>query len=162
VREHDPRISTARRIFPAGPVYSNGPLSIYDTGGVEAQTSLFGLVEDTEDWLPVEEERFRWTAYNYVRLHVWSGAERTAQVHLKLGSFALERNVAITTGAGTLLTDKIGTGGRTFDLEWQVPKGFSTLVITADGRAIAPASIGIGDDRRPLVMNLSECRYSAK
>lgn len=162
VQEHDPRISTIRRIFPAGPVYSNGPLSIYDTGGVEAQTSLFGLVEDTEDWLPVEEERFRWTAYNYVRFHVWSGAKRTAQLQVKLGSFALERNVTITTGPGTLLTDKVGTEGRTFDLEWQVPKGFSTLVITADGQAIAPASIGIGDDHRPLVMNLSECSYSAK
>ncbi|MDQ5825917.1 MAG: hypothetical protein M3441_17115, partial [Chloroflexota bacterium] len=162
VPEDDPRVVAARRTFPAGPFYRNGPLSIYDTGGGDARPSLFGLVEDTEDWLPLEEGPYRWTAQNYVRFHVWSGAERTARLHLKLASFAQERNVVITAGGKALATGRVGLEGATFDVEWQVPAGFSTVVLTADGQPVAPASLGLGNDYRPLVVKLSECSYSTK
>lgn len=162
VPKTDPRAITTRRIFAEGPIYRNGSLSIYDTGGGEAPTSLFGLVEDTVDWLPVEEGRFRWTAYNYARFHVWSGAERTAQLHMKLASFLQERSFTITAGGRELESGTLGTEARTFDLQWQVSKGFSTVLVTVGGQPVAPASVGIGDDLRPLVVNLSDCTYSAK
>jgi hypothetical protein len=149
-------------MFPSGPAYSNGPLTIYDTGGGEPPASLFGVVEDTEDWLPVEESKYRWTAQNYVRFHVWSGAERNARLHLKLDSFAQERNIEVKVAGRVLATGRAGMEGSNFDLEWRVPKGFSALEITADGRPMPPASLGIGGDYRPLVMRLSECSYSAE
>jgi hypothetical protein len=135
-------------------------LTIYNTGG-DPSPSLFGVVEDTEDWLPVEEGKSRWTAQNYARFHVWSGTQRTAQLHMSLESFAQDRSVEIRAGDEALGTGRVSTGGATFDVEWQVPKGFSTVTVAADGLPVSPARLGMGNDYTPLVMRLSECSYSA-
>jgi hypothetical protein len=81
---------------------------------------------------------------------------------MKLASFLQERSFTITAGSKELASGTLGTEARIFDLQWQVPKGFSTVLVTAGGQPVAPASVGIGNDLRPLVVNLSECSYSTK
>jgi hypothetical protein len=160
--EYDWRILAARRMFPAGPVYSNGTLTIYDTAGGEPPPSLFGAVENMEDWLWVEEGKFRWTSSNYARLHVWSGSDRTASLRFKLTSFGQDRNFSVAVDDVKLVEGNLSTDGTNVEVEWQATKGFSTLLITASGQPVVPYKVGKGPDYRPLVMRLSECSYSSE
>ncbi|MDQ3929841.1 MAG: hypothetical protein M3328_11950, partial [Chloroflexota bacterium] len=115
-----------------------------------------------EDWLPVEEGKFRWTALNYARLHVWSGSNRTASLRFKLSSFGGDRAFSVTAGNVKLAGGTLTEEGSYVNIDFQVPKGFSTVAVTAGGEPVAPIQAGAGPDYRPLVMRLSECSYSAR
>jgi 4-amino-4-deoxy-L-arabinose transferase-like glycosyltransferase len=158
----DPRLTLAARLFPVPPIYKSDTLAVYDTGGGEPAPGLFGVVEDIEDWYPFEEGTFRWSNRTQARLQVWSGSEQEVSLKFKLASFNVKRNVIISTGDDLLGAGRVDPPGRIFTLEWRAPKGFSTILISASGPPIPPASVGVGDDQRPLSISLADCTYARK
>jgi hypothetical protein len=155
----DPRIQMAEELFPTQAIYRSDRLVVYDTQGGEAPPTLFGVVDDLYDWNIVEEGAFRWAPRPYARLHVWSGSEQQATVRLRLASFGMSREITISMAGKVLARETLDHTGRLFDLRWQAPKGFSTLLITASGPAISPETLGLGADSRPLTIRLSDCAY---
>ncbi len=158
----DPRIELAQELFAARLVYQSTGLEVYDNGGGQAPASLFGAVEDSEDWGAIEQNNYRWAGGNYARIYLWSGVDRKVQVSFSLASFSLTRQVEISASGKVLAQRSVGPSAQPFDLEWELPRGFTTLLISASGEPLIPASLGVGADTRPLVLNLSSCRYSAK
>jgi hypothetical protein len=162
LRPDDSRIALAERLFPAGPVYSDEVLQVYDTGGGDPPASLFGAVEDTVDWGPVEEGTYRWTGSPVARIHAWSGADRVTNATLTLAAFAHPRKVRFTSGSQLLAEGQIEQAGTKFAFDWTLSRGFNTLVISTEGAAVSPASLGMGDDPRPLAFSLSGCVFRTR
>src|SRR5205085_4246261 len=61
LQDGDPRPALAQTLFGEHPAYENGPLAVYEAVTHAPPTGLFGAVEDTEDWYPVEPGPSRWT-----------------------------------------------------------------------------------------------------
>jgi hypothetical protein len=162
INPDDSRIALAERLFPAGPAYQDENLVVYDTGGGEPPAALFGAVEDTVDWGPIEEGSYRWTGNSDARIYAWSGSERMAQAEMRLASFAGPRTVRFTSDGQLLAEGTIEDTGTKFAFDWPLHKGFNTLLISADGRSTSPASLGMGDDPRPLTFNLANCSFAAR
>jgi hypothetical protein len=162
LRPDDVRIKMAEKLFTTAPVYRSDKLIVYDTGGGTPPSSLFGAVEDTDDWGGVEQGKSRWASSNYARIYVWSGAEREVTLRFSLRSFAQTRQVSISAGGAILAAGSVDTGGRTFYLSWQVQRGLNTVLMSISGPLVSPASLGVGEDERPLSVNLSGCIYSTK
>lgn len=156
----DPRIGMAAGLFRSPPVYKSDTLAVYDTGGGEAPASLFGMAEDVEDWFPVESGGARWAFSKPARIHLWSGATRQATLHLNASSFPGERDLTISVRGKLLLSTHIGQAESPISVTWEVPKGFSTLTLSANGPTITPASMGVGTDLRPLSFRISGCSYT--
>lgn len=162
LEKSDPRVEMAARLFPGGAIYQSKDLRVYDNGGGEPPGDLFGIVEDTQDWPGSGGDGFKWSIEQHARIHVWSGAEREARLQFKLRSFARERDVRITVGGRLLAASSVSESGRTYDLAWRVPQGFSMVLISAGGPGVTPASLGMNDDSRPLTLRLSDCSYSVR
>jgi hypothetical protein len=158
----DPRIAMAARVVARPPVYTSPTLTVYDTGGGEPSAGLFGTVEDTEDWYPPEGGSYRWATRSLARLQVWSGSEQDVNLRFKLTSFPDSRTVTVSLGDKVLARESVPPEGRVFDLNWRAPRGFSTILLSADGPQVRPASIGGGNDKRPLTMSIGECSYATR
>jgi hypothetical protein len=160
----DPRRNVVERLFSVPPIYQSDTLEVYDTGGGEAPPDLLGAVEDVMEWFPVEEGRFRWAlGTNSNHIHLWSGSEREFRLQFKLRSLGQDRQVIVSAGGRELAQERLIAGQEIpFHLEWRLPRGFTTLLIQVSGKGIIPASLGQGQDNRPLTISLSECSYSAK
>ncbi len=162
LRNNDPRIGLAQELFAAKPAYQSADLEVYDNGGGQAPASLLGAVEDSEDWGAIERNNYRWAGGNYARIYLWSGLGRSVQMSFSLASFSQTRQVEISASGKLLARKSVSPTGQTFSLAWQIPRGFTTLLISASGEPLTPASLGMGADTRPLTLSLSSCRYSAK
>jgi hypothetical protein len=160
----DPRRNFVARLFSSPPIYKSDTLEVYDTGGGDAPPDLLGAVEDVMEWFPVESGRFRWAlGTNSNHIHLWSGSDREVVLRFKLRSYGQDREVTISTNGRPLAHDSLPEAKEVpFDLAWQLPKGFSTVLIQVSGKGITPVSLGQGTDTRPLTIGLSDCRYSAK
>src|SRR5205823_4768883 len=139
----DLRIRMAAEMFTTAPVYRSDNLIVYDTGGGMPPSSLFGAVEDTDDWGGVEQGKSRWASSNYARIYVWSAAEREIELHVKLTGFAQTREVKISTGDVLLGVGSVDGKGRIFDFDWRVSRGLSTVLMSISGPLVSPASLGV-------------------
>jgi hypothetical protein len=156
----DPRPRLLESLMPGAPMFRSDRLTVYETGGGDAPTELLGITEDWEDWYP-KEGIFKWALTRQSRLYVWSGAERDVTLSLSLRSFEVERTVTLALGENTTFQTQVSTIEHPVSLKWRIPRGFTTIAITASGPAITPASLGMNQDGRPLTIGIADCSLTA-
>jgi hypothetical protein len=158
----DSRLGLVRSMFPAGSAEEAGQVELYRVPPGPAPSSLFGAVEDIYDWGPVEESSYRWTGGSQARVHVWSGAARTASLELTLSSFGVARSVTPYLNGRADPTQRLEKDAPVrLTVGGLLDRGFNTVTLAVSGPAVSPASIGMGADSRPLTVRLQACKLSA-